>query len=331
MNKKNNLNQPHDAFFKALFSRIEAAQEYIRNFLPSTIVEKLHLEKLKLEKDSFVSPELASHFSDLVYTCPFGAAGEKVQLSLLLEHKSNPEPFPYLQLLRYMLNIWNNQIKSKKALTPIIPIIFYHGTKQWPDSSFEDMFKHSDPLLVPFMPSFKYILTDLKKYPDEFINRLRFHFLVNSLLVFKHYKDQDYLKQHFGIFFNFPEDLQDKDFILSLLVYLFKITEIRGEEIPDLIEEAPKDIKEMIMNTYNNILQKGLEQGLEQGLVRGLQQGMEQGLEQGLERGHEQGSLQKTILTVWNMHKEGFSNDLIAKLLSIEQEQVEEILSHNES
>lgn len=47
---------------------------------------------------------------------------------MLLEHKSKPEVWVALQLLRYMVRIWERlQHRKVKKLPPIIPIVVYHG------------------------------------------------------------------------------------------------------------------------------------------------------------------------------------------------------------
>ena len=142
-------------------------RKYLRFFLPKEIVKKLSLKDLKLEKDTFITDELKRWSSDIIYSCPFGKDKTPVKLTFLLDHKSAPDKFVNLQLLRYMTAIWAKQQENKKTLTPIIPIIFYHGEKDWVYHSFEDLFPKFDDDLRPFLPEFNYHLTDLSNYSDE--------------------------------------------------------------------------------------------------------------------------------------------------------------------
>ncbi|MEZ4828082.1 MAG: Rpn family recombination-promoting nuclease/putative transposase [Bacteroidia bacterium] len=41
--------------------------------------------------------------------------------------KSYPVDFPHLQILRYMLEIWDRQVREQQPLSLIIPILVYHG------------------------------------------------------------------------------------------------------------------------------------------------------------------------------------------------------------
>lgn len=60
------LSNPHDRFFKDLFSRQEAARDFLQHYLPTDIVPLLDLDSLDIRKDSFIDPDLQEHFSDLL-------------------------------------------------------------------------------------------------------------------------------------------------------------------------------------------------------------------------------------------------------------------------
>ncbi len=61
------LTNPHDKFFKDLFSRQEAARDFLRHYLPVEVAGLLDLSRLEISKDSFIDPDLQEHFSDLLY------------------------------------------------------------------------------------------------------------------------------------------------------------------------------------------------------------------------------------------------------------------------
>ena len=134
-----NPKQPHDKFFKETFSRKEVARDYIDQFLPVDIRENLDLRTLQLSQTSHIDEELQEHLSDIVYTCRWKSKAD-VRISLLFEHKSYPEKFPHLQLLRYLLGTWEYDLREEQPLTVTIPIIVYHGKKKWKYKSFSDYF-----------------------------------------------------------------------------------------------------------------------------------------------------------------------------------------------
>jgi hypothetical protein len=70
------ITNPHDRFFKDVFSRREMAQDFLQHYLPAKVVELLDLSGLEISKDSFIDPNLREHFSDLLYKVPLQERGE---------------------------------------------------------------------------------------------------------------------------------------------------------------------------------------------------------------------------------------------------------------
>jgi len=135
-----NLINSHDRFFKELFSKKEEVSEFVEKTLSSEITKNLDFKSLELDNNEYIDSKLKTNFSDIVYNCKYGTHSQ-VKISLLFEHKSYPEKFPHFQLLGYMLRIWEVQLKQKQKLTPIIPIVFYHGEKKWKQKAFVTYFE----------------------------------------------------------------------------------------------------------------------------------------------------------------------------------------------
>jgi len=94
-----------------------------------------------------------------------GKNGDKqIKISLLYEHKSYPSKSIHLQLLRYILNVWENQAGSKQELIPVIAIVFYHGKKRW---NRQEIVKNIPEELKRFVPLFDYVLFDTKDFEDH--------------------------------------------------------------------------------------------------------------------------------------------------------------------
>jgi predicted transposase/invertase (TIGR01784 family) len=125
------LTNPHDHFFKDLFSRPEVAADFLANYLPPEVVAALDLGSLELIKDSFVDEALRSHLSDLLYRLRLQGGGD-AYVCLLFEHKSEPDDWVNWQILRYKVRGWETQLRQGATkLSPIIPVVFYHGVRRW--------------------------------------------------------------------------------------------------------------------------------------------------------------------------------------------------------
>lgn len=165
----NKLANPHDLFFKSLVGRRKVAVQFLKSYLPVEVAAAFDWRTLERVDGSFVTEELSEHFSDLIYRVKL-KKGEAVYVYVLLEHKSTPEKWVALQLLDYIVALWQRAKDSGEPQLPmVIPVVFYHGRRHWNVGT-----KLSD--LMPgvaqtqwrrFVPDFEYHLCDLSSYEDE--------------------------------------------------------------------------------------------------------------------------------------------------------------------
>ncbi len=158
-------NTPHDGFFKRLFGDLEVASDFLRSYLPAEILSQLDLETLQLEKDSFIAPELRESFSDLLFSVKTKAES-RVFIYLLLEHKSAPDRWVAFQLLRYIVQFWEQQRDQGCEWLPrIIPIVFYHGRERWnvPRRLGELVEPSAGAELLKYTSDFEYDLRDVSR------------------------------------------------------------------------------------------------------------------------------------------------------------------------
>jgi predicted transposase/invertase (TIGR01784 family) len=162
------LRNPHDAFFKQVLAQPEIAADLLRNNLPAALVELTDWSQLELQKDTFIDPDLQAQYSDLLYRAPL-RTGQGLFLYLLFEHKSQPEPYTRLQLLGYMLRIWEQEQRESRKISPIVPLVVYHGRRKWRYArNFAALFK-APQAVRKYLPAFEHELLDLSAMPDEAI------------------------------------------------------------------------------------------------------------------------------------------------------------------
>ncbi|MCF8003021.1 MAG: Rpn family recombination-promoting nuclease/putative transposase [Chromatiaceae bacterium] len=51
------INNPHDVYFRERFTRREIAQDFLRQQRPAELLEVVDLDSLEISKDSYVSME----------------------------------------------------------------------------------------------------------------------------------------------------------------------------------------------------------------------------------------------------------------------------------
>ena len=285
-------NKPHDHLFKSTFSDPRIAADYIRNFLPLDLTSQLDLSSLELAPGSYVNEELKEYLSDVVYRCKYGE--EEIKLSLLFEHKSKPDGIIYLQLLRYLLEAWDKQPKKKEGLGIIIPIVVYHGKEKWEKRTFSSHFPGLDATLAPFIPNFQYLLTDLADWSDEALMTLQAGLVRNVLLVLKHFKETQYIKQHIDRLFWEAEpylaDPSQKQYIKILWNYIYGTNKLSILEIRILGEKLSTSLRNEAMTTYEQAI--------------------------------KQGNIEQQNLFISNLFNEGFDLPTIARLTSLTEKEV---------
>ncbi len=123
---------------------------------------------LTITKDSFIDEALAEHYSDLLYRVQL-KAGKEAYVYLLFEHKSAPAPRVALDLLRYLVRIWDFLGKrgAKTQLPAILPLVIYHGKARWRIARSFSRLIDAPEVFKPYIPDFTYLLTDLSHLSDE--------------------------------------------------------------------------------------------------------------------------------------------------------------------
>ncbi len=272
---KKNTHHPYAKLFEYVFQKKEMVEEFVENFFPTPLLANLDISTLKAESISYLSPELSRLYADVVYSCNYGENKKKLLITLLFEHKSYYAKNPHLQLLGYMLKIWEQQRDNSKEITPVVSVILYHGEDKWKERKFTDMFsgKIGDDL-KSYIPNFDLHLIDLNNESDEKLRRLKKRFLTNSLLTFKHHKNQAYIRQHFGFLVEVDNDIYQK----TMVVFLIKNYDISKPEVSKLLEETSEKSKSKIMNAIEAYFAEGEEQGIKKGIKEGIKEGEKKGL-----------------------------------------------------
>jgi len=284
---------PHDRLFRETLSRRSQAILFFKHFLPQDIARHLDFRTLKLQNSSFVNERLENHFSDIVYACRWKKSGQEAILTFVLEHKSYPEKYPHLQLLRYMLEGYSYQLRQNKKLSLIIPVVLYHGREKWQARPFKDYFELPHPLFGMFVPSFDYILVDLAEYADEQILAIGMSFLASSLLLFKHKQDKDFVLNNYRQIFIFVEGYESRTetmrYLDTLILYVFQSFDIERKEILEIIDDLPKHVSDMFVSTYDKAIESGKIKGEELGMKKGEELGMKKGEQLGMKKGEQLG------------------------------------------
>lgn len=263
---------PHDCFFRENFGRREIAQDFLRYQLPAALLAEVDLTTLTIAKDTYVSPDLRQTYSDLVYTARY--RDSELHIYLLFEHKSQPDHWVLLQLLRYIVasgDDYRKQHPKARHLPPVYPLVLYHGRRKWRvPVQFHDLVAPLPEALAPYVPQFRYALHDISPRGSSEIKGEVLTRLV-QLALRSIYSDQplERLRELLKLIEQVIEQPTALEILESLLRYYVQGTRRLDEQ----------DVRALLQNTQSGepLMQTFIDKYIEQGLQQGLQQGERRG------------------------------------------------------
>lgn len=274
---------PHDRFFKETFGDIAVTKDFLYHYLPNEVVEYVDLDTLTPQKDSFISDELKESFSDLLFQVDIN--NEEGYVYFLFEHKSSPERGIVLQLLRYLINIWESKTKKQNNwdLPVVIPLVIYQGRDNWNvPSSLGDMISGYDNLpeeLKVYIPDFTYQLYDLSHRSDEEIKGQAilkiYHTLIKEI---SNPNNEDVLQSILkAITYLVEIDNKQKgiEYFETVIRYIFgagkNLTESEVQRILEQVEHTYPEGSDVVMTLAEHYMEKGKEEGMKLGEVEALE------------------------------------------------------------
>ena len=264
---------PHDKFFKEAFSRPDVLVDFMQAYLPDALFTRLDFSTLQRETDSFTDDGLDEHFADLVFTV--ACNGKPILVTLLLEHKSYVENHPHFQLNRYLLSIWAHQLTEKKPLTPVLPIVVYHGDRPWRKRPLSAYFESIDDVLLPFTPVFDYVLIDLSKVPEAVLPRLHNDYARLTALLLQNSRRKKRLarvmEQYAEVFQNLVETVLGQRFVGTAVIYLSAASSLGKTELIAIFRRVSTKTTDSVMTAYEELISEGLEQGTQRTTLKFIQ------------------------------------------------------------
>ena len=274
---------PHDRFFKEVFSNKQTAADFLANHLPRKILRVMDLATLEIRKDSFIDEELRESFSDLLYELRL--AGSTGYVYVFFEHKSFPDRFTAFQLLKYMIRIWELHLRqsTRPDLPAILPLVLYQGLGAWKvGHRFKDLLDGAHESLFTYVPDFEYIVCDLSRYGDE---EIKGGVMARVMLLAMKYALRDELPEKIMEMLDLLAGLADKKKGLQCLELLFRYLVQATEKLSRQdFEKALSSIPEggVVMST---LAEQWFQEGMEKGRLEGKQEGKREGRREGEQEG----------------------------------------------
>ena len=258
---------PHDRLFKRVMSDEANVRQFIKEFLPKDISSQIDLKEMKLIPTEKVKG-YNKYYMDIAVECYI--SDTKGQLYFVFEHKSYPDPGVLLQILSYMTVTWDEQRKKNVPLTPIIPVVIYHGFSSWNITThFQGQFDSLNESIKPYIPEFNYVLVDLTQMPNDEIEQKAQNapFLAASLLLMKLVAlgDIDGILR-IAVIISLSEEER-----IILLLYLFYTLDVDQNVMQEIASKLGGE--EIMPSLAERLIKQGEERGEKRGEERGERKG----------------------------------------------------------
>jgi hypothetical protein len=272
---------PHDALFKAAFSKLRHARGLLRALVPEPLGRLIAWPTLRLESGIAVGDEdLDEQRMDLVYSARAGK--RRLVLYVLAEHQSKVDPWMAFRLLCYLIAIWKGYRADHpraKKLPAILPIVVHHSPTGWTAPvAFEQLLDADTNLLAalgPHVPRFRFILDDLSAQSDADL-RARSQMTPGgrvAILSLKHGRDQ--VAMRIRVLAPDGRAPAARDVLASILRYILETSPAEPVTLRALLaRQVGGKTAEEIMTAAERLRREGRQEGKLEGKLEGKREAL---------------------------------------------------------
>lgn len=281
---------PHDRLVKRLLSVPAIAKGVLSLYLPNDVLKITDLDKLSLQRDSFIDDEHRAFAADLLFKTSFQK--EEGYIWILLEHQSTDDPWLPVRIFKYIGTIWEHLRKTTKSskIPLIYPVVIYNGQRSYSHTlTLNEMIAPKDSQKL-----FKNLFTnplcmiDLNTIQDEVLRKQLQKNVrgVALLMTLKHVFDknlQNYFEQVLVDVFKQLDQSGNRDDVADMLYYLLNegkfLNKIKFWNL--LHQEFSPEIEDKVMTIAEQLKAEGREEGIEKGKLEVAKRLLEEGVELG--------------------------------------------------
>lgn len=241
------IQSPHDRLLNLTLQQIEAARSLIENHLPADLVEHIKLNTLAPVDTSLIDRHLRRRFADRLFSVEvteemvsrFSMRSKYVYVLILVDHKSTDDSRVLIQMLGYMVRIWENALANNQPLVPILPWVLYNGVGPWRAAR-----SLADLIPVPenwkrYIPALELLIMDIGRMDDrEMANEPILHAALKLLKYGRQTDLEVILRSLFEMLAQSLSAQQARNLLDTIRIYVMSVNPILGEEkMSELVTE----------------------------------------------------------------------------------------------
>ena len=175
------IGQVRDVNNRQVFKNHTLCAQFLRDYAGLDILKNVQPEDIEDVTEKYQAYLGVEFETDTVKRIHLPKPNENMPLYMisLIEHKSDVDYNVSMQLLRYMVCIWDDYAKTVEKehpgtsknkgfrYPPIFPIVYYEGAGEWTASMNVRERIFMNEIFAPYIPEFTYRLVNVHQYTNE--------------------------------------------------------------------------------------------------------------------------------------------------------------------
>ncbi|MBL8890096.1 MAG: Rpn family recombination-promoting nuclease/putative transposase, partial [Planctomycetaceae bacterium] len=237
--REETIQSPHDRLLNQTLQQIDAARALLAKHLPADIAKHLQLQTLAHVDTSFIDQNLRRRFADRLFSVQvsdevvqnLGLKTNSVYIFVLVDHKSTDDPETLIQILGYIVRIWENALASRQPLVPILPWVIYNGVGPWRSSR-----SLAEMIPVPeswrrYVPALELAILDVSRMADdEMVGHPNLQVTLTLLKYGRGKNLEVILRSLFEWLSEILSPQQARNMLDTIRVYVMSVNPVVGEE-----------------------------------------------------------------------------------------------------
>ena len=279
--KKNAAHVPHDAVVRFFLSHLDVAWDFIKPYLPVSLLRLCDKSTLRSELSTFVDEDLSQYASDIV----MGMETIKRKggyAYILIEHQSTLNKEMAARLAHYMMSIMHRHFREYNKVVPVVPILLYQGTGKVEQikKTLHDCFVDPELSSCIDFNTDSFVVIDLLHMSDEEIMK---HGKMSALLLAMKYARKGFNNNH--LLEKLPETIKllPYDLSVTLLNYIVNTTDDDHQTFVQALEDRLPEYKEAVVNVAEQLREEGRKeerQKTQQVIQEERQKGIQEGIQE---------------------------------------------------
>jgi predicted transposase/invertase (TIGR01784 family) len=222
-----------------------------------------------LKEASFIDSQFVQSEADMLFS--LRVADGPGYVHVLFEHQSSPDAMMLLRLLSYMVRVWRRHTREQgpsDKLPVIIPMVLFHGPAGWHGpTDFRSLVAAQDDAFSLYTPRFACLLFDLSSPRVAELAGNALVRIIGDLLASHGRPDfRERLARAYATLHELIHAPGFSRYFEIIFRYILKVHDLPKEELLSLAAGSMhREMKEMVMTTYQRLIDEGKELGLVEG------------------------------------------------------------------